>query len=53
MPIKDPFKLRLAQYHKLFMKVCMKCGARNALSADKCRKCKSKRLRLKKRERKR
>ncbi|MFP3299666.1 MAG: 50S ribosomal protein L40e [Thermoplasmatales archaeon] len=33
-------------------KICMKCGASNPIRAEKCRKCGSKQLRLKVRERK-
>jgi len=46
----DPFKKTLAQQHRLYMKICRDCGARNALTSVKCRKCKGKNLRLKKRE---
>ncbi|HXX88012.1 MAG TPA: 50S ribosomal protein L40e [Candidatus Acidoferrum sp.] len=50
MPIIDPFKKALAQEHRLHMKICRDCGARNASTAIKCRKCRSKNLRWKKRE---
>ena len=50
MPITDPFKKALAQRRRLYMKICRECGARNAVSAVKCRKCRSKSLRWKKRE---
>ncbi|RLI06000.1 50S ribosomal protein L40e [Candidatus Bathyarchaeota archaeon] len=50
MPITDFFKRSLAQKHRLYYKICRKCGVRNAASALKCRKCKSKNLRWKKRE---
>ncbi len=50
LPIMDPFKKSLAQKHRLRMKICRECGARNAASAVKCRKCRSKNLRWKKRE---
>ncbi len=50
MPITDPFKKTVAQRHRLYMKICRECGVRNAPSAVKCRKCKSKNLRWKKRE---
>jgi large subunit ribosomal protein L40e len=50
MPIMDPFKKTLAQQRRLYMKICRECGARNATSAVKCRKCHSKNLRWKKRE---
>jgi len=50
MPISDPFKRRIAQEHRLYFKICRRCGVRNATSAVKCRKCKSKDLRWKRRE---
>lgn len=50
MPIMDPFKKTIAQKHRLYMKVCRNCGARNASSAIKCRKCRSRNLRWKRRE---
>jgi large subunit ribosomal protein L40e len=50
MPILDPIKKTLAQKHRLYMKICRACGARNAATAVKCRKCHSKNLRWKKRE---
>ena len=30
MPILDPFKKALAQKHRLYVKICRDCGARNA-----------------------
>ncbi|MEM1659366.1 MAG: 50S ribosomal protein L40e [Candidatus Jordarchaeales archaeon] len=50
MPIGDPDKKRIAMHHLLQVKICMKCYARNPLSAVKCRRCKSRRLRLKKKK---
>ncbi len=50
MPITDPFKRRIAQEHRLYFKICRRCGARNAPGAVKCRKCKSRNLRWKRRE---
>jgi len=50
LPITDPFKKAIAQQHRLYMKICRDCGARNAASAVKCRKCHGKSLRWKKRE---
>jgi large subunit ribosomal protein L40e len=50
LPITDPIKKALAQQHRLYMKICRDCGARNAASAVKCRKCRGKSLRWKKRE---
>ncbi len=51
MPISDPEKLRIAQQRRLMVKICRKCGARNPASAEKCRRCRSKNLRWKRRER--
>ncbi|MCS7386947.1 MAG: 50S ribosomal protein L40e [archaeon GB-1867-005] len=53
MPIHDPEKLKIAQQRRLFVKICRRCGARNAPSAEKCRRCRSKNLRWKRRERSR
>jgi large subunit ribosomal protein L40e len=50
MPIMDPLKKTIAQKHRLYMKICRDCGVRNAATAVKCRKCRSKNLRWKKRE---
>jgi len=50
LPITDPFKKAIAQQHRLYLKICRDCGARNAVSAVKCRKCHGKSLRWKKRE---
>jgi len=49
MPITDIEKKQLAQKRRLFLKICFKCGARNPLSGERCRKCKSSALRLKNR----
>jgi len=50
MPITDLVKRRIAQQHRLYLKICRDCGARNPSSAVKCRKCRGKNLRWKKRE---
>jgi len=50
MPVMDPIKKAIAQKHRLYMKICRECGVRNAATAVKCRKCRSKNLRWKKRE---
>jgi len=50
MPVTDPVKKAIAQKRRLYMKICRECGARNAPTAIKCRKCHSKNLRWKKRE---
>jgi large subunit ribosomal protein L40e len=50
LPITDPIKKAIAQKRRLFVKICRDCGARNAASAVKCRKCRRKNLRWKKRE---
>ena len=49
MPITDLVKKKIAQEHKLYMKICRKCGARNPPNAIKCRKCRGNNLRWKKR----
>jgi len=50
MALRDPFKLELARKHTIEFKICRYCGARNALKAVKCRRCRSKNLRLKKKK---
>ena len=49
-PIDDLEKRRIARFHLLEKSVCRKCGALNPIRAKKCRRCRSKDLRLKKRE---
>jgi large subunit ribosomal protein L40e len=49
MPISDATKKQIAQKRRLFLQVCLRCGARNPLEAERCRKCKSSDLRLKNR----
>lgn len=49
MPISDVTKKQIAQKRRLFLKVCLHCGARNALAATRCRKCRTSDLRLKNR----
>ncbi len=49
MPITDAFKKQIAQKRRLFYKICFKCGARNPMSADRCRKCHWDQMRLKNR----
>ncbi|MHA1597058.1 MAG: 50S ribosomal protein L40e [Candidatus Asgardarchaeia archaeon] len=46
----DEFKRKLAHYHLLEYMICRKCYARNPRNAKKCRRCHSKRLRPKKKE---
>lgn len=41
-------KRRFARQHYFDMKICRECGARNALTATNCRRCKSKNLRKRK-----
>ena len=48
MPIADPVLRDIARKALLNYKICMKCYARNPISAVKCRRCGSKKLRLKK-----
>jgi large subunit ribosomal protein L40e len=49
MPIADVTKKQIAQKRRLFLKVCLRCGARNPLDAERCRECKTSDLRLKNR----
>ena len=49
MPIADSTKKQIAEKRRLFLKVCLRCGARNPLDAERCRKCKPSDLRLKNR----
>ncbi|MGH9974914.1 MAG: 50S ribosomal protein L40e [Nitrososphaeraceae archaeon] len=49
MPITDATKKQIAQQRRLFFKVCFKCGGRNPISAERCRKCRGSQLRLKNR----
>jgi large subunit ribosomal protein L40e len=39
-----------AEARTLHKKVCMKCGCINAQKADRCRRCRSKELRVKAKE---
>jgi len=51
MPIADPVKRQIAMQRRLFFKICMHCGAKNPISAKRCRKCKrNDTLRLKNRQ---
>jgi len=47
MPVTDPEKKQIAQKARLHMKICFTCGARNSMSATRCRKCHNSYLRLK------
>ncbi|MFX1250483.1 MAG: 50S ribosomal protein L40e [Promethearchaeota archaeon] len=51
MPISDSDK-HIPREYLLNMQICRKCYARNPIGAKKCRRCKSKRLRMKNQERK-
>ncbi len=48
MPVTDPVKSEIVRKRLLDKKICRKCGATNPPKAVKCRKCKSRNLRLKK-----
>ncbi|MFQ6084747.1 MAG: 50S ribosomal protein L40e [Candidatus Bathyarchaeia archaeon] len=50
MAIRDSLKKSIAQRHRLHMKICRDCGARNAPRAIQCRRCGSRNLRWKRRE---
>jgi len=47
MPITDATKKQIAQQRRLFYKICFKCGGRNPISSERCRKCHSQKMRLK------
>ncbi len=49
MTITDPEKKILAQEVRLHLKICLDCGARNSIRAERCRKCHKSHLRLKNR----
>ncbi|MGA9316660.1 MAG: 50S ribosomal protein L40e [Nitrososphaeraceae archaeon] len=49
MPITDATKKQIAQQRRLFFKICFKCGGRNPITAQRCRKCRGSQLRLKNR----
>ncbi|MGB8778539.1 MAG: 50S ribosomal protein L40e [Nitrososphaeraceae archaeon] len=49
MPITDATKKQIAQQRRLFFRICFKCGAKNHISAERCRKCHNNSLRLKNR----
>lgn len=53
MPVQDPDNIKIVQKHLLYIKICRRCGARNPIAAEKCRRCRSKELRAKRRELKR
>ncbi|MCK5661299.1 MAG: 50S ribosomal protein L40e [Methanosarcinales archaeon] len=43
-------RFEVAENKILKMKICMKCNARNAVQATRCRKCSYKNLRMKAKE---
>lgn len=49
MALRDPELLAIFEKRVLLKKVCRKCGALNPISAVKCRRCRSRNLRIKKR----
>lgn len=51
MPVVDPTKRLIAMQRRLYFKICMYCGAKNSIDAERCRRCRRKdSLRLKNRE---
>lgn len=51
MPIEDPEKKEIVRSALLEVSICRKCYARNSKNATNCRRCKSTRLRPKRKER--
>ena len=51
LPITDPDKRDIVRDALLDMMICRKCYARNPSNATKCRRCRSTRLRPKRKER--
>lgn len=51
MPVTDPEKRDIVKKALLEMTICRKCYSRNPANATKCRRCRSTRLRPKRRER--
>ncbi len=49
MSLKDPELLAIFERRVVLKKVCRKCGALNPINAVKCRRCRSRDLRVKKR----
>ncbi|MFP3282610.1 MAG: 50S ribosomal protein L40e [Nitrososphaeria archaeon] len=51
MPVADPQARAIAMRKHLYVKICMKCGAKNSWKATRCRRCgRSDTLRPKNRE---
>lgn len=49
MPVAlDPDKLQIVLEHRFRYKICRNCGSKNPIDAEKCRRCRSRNLRLKK-----
>jgi len=46
--LQDPIATEVVLKRVLGYKVCMRCNARNPISAKQCRRCRSKQLRFKK-----
>ncbi|MFX0162428.1 MAG: 50S ribosomal protein L40e [Candidatus Hodarchaeota archaeon] len=51
MPVVDPEKREIARKALIHSKICRKCYARNPVTATRCRRCRSHRLRMKKTKR--
>ena len=47
MSLRDPVKIEIARTKRIKKTVCRNCGVTNPINATKCRKCRSKNLRLK------
>jgi len=49
VPLTDPELISIVERRRIVKKICRRCGAINPPTATKCRRCKSRNLRLRKR----
>ncbi|MHA1116332.1 MAG: 50S ribosomal protein L40e [Candidatus Heimdallarchaeum aukensis] len=52
MPVTNPEHRAIARAHLMDVKVCRECSATNPITAKKCRKCRSKNLRMRRSDKK-
>ena len=39
VPVADPQARAIAMQRRLYVKICMRCGAKNSWKATRCRRC--------------